>query len=479
MPFFLLLLLALLSLQGQWPEPPDWLGPWGSLLAPLAGVTLIWLAAAWFAERQVRQLRANPDRRSTLVRQFQKHRGRHFLVLALFYLASLFFLGWGWTIKATWQERPGSEIMLLAPFLAGLALLWARFYSVDRTTHDLVASPNKPPFPTRAAYVALQARHNLLLIIPPLCLVVIQETLFFVFPQIRQHPAAQAGLAISMLAFALVSMPFLLKRFLGLVSLPPGPLRERLLAAAQKLNLRFRDVLLWPTRATIANAMVTGVFSWNRYIVVSDRLVEELTPEEIEAVFGHEAGHVKHHHLLCYIVFILASLVALAGLVQAAKEIISHAPPDAWLNTWLPQQSAWGDALEVFAALPAVAAVGLYLFIVFGYLSRRCERQADLFGCRITNTPTFISALEKVAIVNGIPRDRPGWLSSWLHGSIGERVNILWQMQNDPRLEPQFQGRVVLLKWGLPGSLVVLAVVLAFLNHHLNAEGWWEMLKWI
>ena len=69
----------------------------------------------------------------------------------------------------------------------------------------------------------------------------------------------------------------MLKRFLGLVPLPDGPLHNRLLAAAKRLNLRFRDVLLWPTRGTVANAMVTGVIPWNRYIVVSDRLVDELT----------------------------------------------------------------------------------------------------------------------------------------------------------------------------------------------------------
>ena len=37
----------------------------------------------------------------------------------------------------------------------------------------------------------------------------------------------------------------------------------------------------------------------------SHRLVEELTPEEVEAVFGHEVGHVKHHHILFYVGFFL------------------------------------------------------------------------------------------------------------------------------------------------------------------------------
>ena len=101
-----------------------------------------------------------------------------------------------------------------------------------------------------------------------------------------------------------------------------------------------------------------------------------------------------------------------------------------------------------------------------------------MFGCRSTDTPTFISALEKVAHLNGIPLDKPGWLSCWLHGSIGQRIGILKQMMADPCLEPRFQKRVRLLQWGLPGSLVLLALVLALVNYQLHTD-LWKMLTLI
>ena len=113
--------------------------------------------------------------------------------------------------------------------------------------------------------------------------------------------------------------------------------------------------------------------------------------------------------------------------------------------------------------------------MVFGFLSRRCERQADVYGCRAvscgrpdcvghddgaalapraaalcgTGVRTFIYALEKVAQVNGISRDRPGFFQSWQHGSIARRVAFLYGLLKDPSAEARFQRRVALVKWGL------------------------------
>jgi STE24 endopeptidase len=98
--------------------------------------------------------------------------------------------------------------------------------------------------------------------------------------------------------------------------------------------------------------------------------------------------------------------------------------------------------------------------VVFGFLSRRCERQADIFGCRTVSVPVFVEALEKVARLNGISRDRPGWLMSWQHSTIARRVEFLEKMHVDPRLEPRFQRRVGLVKWGMVLSLAAALVAL-------------------
>jgi STE24 endopeptidase len=142
-------------------------------------------------------------------------------------------------------------------------------------------------------------------------------------------------------------------------------------------------------------------------------------------------------------------------------------------------------------AIPVVVCLVPYIFLVFGFLSRRCERQADVYGCRAvscssrdclehgddsalaergrglcpTGIRTFVRALEKVALVNGISRDRPGFLQSWQHSTIAKRVDFLQRMLVDPRVERKFQRHVALVKWGLAVTLVLVLAALLFAQY--------------
>src|SRR5262249_46484629 len=160
---------------------------------------------------------------------------------------------------------------------------------------------------------------------------------------------------------------------LGLAPLEPGPLRNRLEATARRLNFRCTEILVWDTRDSMVNAMVTGPLPFLRYVVLTDRLLTEMTPDEVEPVFGHEVGHVKHHLMFLYFLFLIASLVMLVGLWNGMLLLGKGACPDV---------AAWMRANE---GLSLVSLLGVYLFVSFGFLSRRCERQADIFGCRTVN----------------------------------------------------------------------------------------------
>ena len=72
----------------------------------------------------------------------------------------------------------------------------------------------------------------------------------------------------------------------------------------------------------------------------------------------------------------------------------------------------------------------------------------------------FVQALEKVAILNDIPREQPGVLQAWQHSTIAKRVAFLRSLQNDPHAELAFQRRVWLLKAGI---MLVLGTVLTAL----------------
>jgi Zn-dependent protease with chaperone function len=490
MPFLLMLFLTLACLPEAWPQPawpaswpqPPWLGsPARSILFTWLGVFLEIGLAFVVAQRVRRSLRKGTEPRERVLKRYGRGRLVHLLGLFATYGLALYLFGYGWALQELWVWRgrplPAVEILLLAPFCVSLVLSWTCFYDAERALwydgrEEIAGEEEAVPqrkFWSRAAYVGFHARQNLALVLLPILLLLSEKELRRRFPALNDTWQVQASiLGIGFALVVFITMPWILRLVLGLRSLPAGPLRDRLEAAARRLHFRCSDILLWNTRGGVVNAMVVGVFPFLRYVLLSDRLLEELTPEEVEAVFGHEVGHVKHHHMLYYLVFLLASV----GVLGA---------------TLTPYQAGLDEALHLsergLAVLPVVGSLGIYVFLVFGFLSRRCERQADIYGCRAvsccrhgceghspealaeggrglctTGIRIFIQALEKVALLNGISRDKPGFLQSWQHSTIARRVGFLQTLLTDPQAERRFQWRVFLVKGGL---LALLAVVLA------------------
>ncbi len=211
----------------------------------------------------------------------------------------------------------------------------------------------------------------------------------------------------------------------------------------------------------MVNACVTGILPGFRYVLLTDALIDSLTPLEVAAVFGHEIGHIAHRHLLYFAFFFLGSL----GVLSILAEVVSLAGPYA--RNW-PRLTPWTPAVvsEMFQGVALLDALGLYFWIVFGQLSRRFERQADVFGskvvsCDLADCPPhtdldhelspppdlvavpqlcpvgiriFADALANVARTNGLdPNGR-----SWRHGSIAHRIAFLEGLERHPEREQRF-----------------------------------------
>jgi Zn-dependent protease with chaperone function len=467
-----------------WQEPPTWIGIRGGIALTWSGVALIVAAAASLAQWTRWQLARHSQERERLLRRVARWRFYHLLGLAVVFGCGLYVLGWGWVIQdffawgpppdsddlqAMW---PGTELFILAPFLVGLVLSWVFLYDADRALHDAaIGSPGSDSYWSRWAYLVFHIRFNLGLVLIPLLLLITVKDLPPLLPQPEGNFQAVAGVGIFLTVLAVYAcMPWVVRLFLGLKPMPAGPLRDRLMSASRRLKFRFSNILLWNTHSGIANAMVVGILPQIRYVVFTDRLIGEMTDHEVEAVFGHEAGHIRHRHMLYYLAFMMLSLAVVMEVWDAANL-------KSWVNWTLRKD---------LVLLPLFGLVGTYIFVVFGFLSRRCERQADIYGCRAVSCahsdcqghdadvdilqggrglcPTgiriFINALEKMACLNGISRERPGWLQSWQHSTIARRVEFLQGVLVDPTLEPRFQRTVRLVKWALFLSLGALLLIL-------------------
>lgn len=520
MPFLLLIALLFACLPIAWREPViDW-GVSGSILATAWLVTLVLCSATVLAYLTARQVESAPDQLSSILHRYSTLRMYHGLGLVAAFALSLLMFGWGWAIEQVgsvpWGDQgevllPGAELVVVAPFFLMLIGSWACFYAVDRATygatHPKVAptshDPNTPseterPFPGRMRYILFHLRQYLLLLILPLGLLIVQQGAARLWPDWFEGNGSRVALLAAVIGVVLL-FPLSLPPLLGLRPLPPGSTRDRLTAIAQRLRLRYREMMVWETHGAVANAMVVGFIAPARYIIVTDRLMDELTDQQVNAVFGHEAGHVKHGHLAFYGSFLLLSMLAFsAGWTVAAP----------WIGKVAGEQL--GHYEDWFIALPMML-MAIYIFVVFGFISRRCERQADIFGCRVASasaepnheastplplTPqgveAFVSALETVCRINGVTRppslkaeaqtrrrqlSLPGrflrtivsWLNSWQHSTVTRRVAFLKRMLNEPDVEPRFQRRLGWLKWGV---IVVLSGIVIGLGVGFG----WEVL---
>ena len=428
--------------------------------------------------------------------------GAQFFV-PVWFAIGLFYLGWGTTVQRmmgplnNWPvQLPAAAVGTLPGLLAWMGLWWSQ-YPADRALREqnllfrLDQDLQIYTSPTLGQYFRQNFRLQILFTAIPILLIllvhdVVMVALWKATPVNIDSNVTEGIVTLCSALSVFVVVPGVLYRILGARSLPPSALRDRMEAMCVMHRLKFRDILLWPTHNRIANALVMGVTPRFRYVLLSDLLLAEMSDEQIEAVFAHELGHVKHAHMIWYIVFMKVLVLVLAVIGLGLEVAQKH-----WLKipAWMPM-----DLVTV--------AFGFGAFLLaFGYVSRRFERQADVFAARTLQrfdiaeaaiavskpglalrpshvgnygATMFASALERVAYINnmpiggehrfeGGPIQRLGVLASWmvdlsnnwLHGSIATRMKTLQSMSADPLSTQRFDRRMARLYVTLLVALVV------------------------
>jgi STE24 endopeptidase len=194
-------------------------------------------------------------------------------------------------------------------------------------------------------------------------------------------------------------------------------LKARLVRLSEKAGTRVRGVYKWrlSEKSNKANAALTGLGATRR-IILADTLLDNYSPEEIEAVLAHELGHHVHKHILKSIG--VQAIVTLIGFWAA--NLVLHIAVDRWHMF---------ETLSDFANIPLLILVAtllsLLLMPALNAYSRFNERQADRYAFRsISTISPFISSMNKLASQNLAERT-PSKLVEWLfhsHPSISRRV---------------------------------------------------------
>jgi STE24 endopeptidase len=245
------------------------------------------------------------------------------------------------------------------------------------------------------------------------------ELLYFIIRQFPQHwwLLAWLGFLGVVVLMAQLAPVVLFPIFYKFEPLQDEELKLRLVRLGERAGTRVRGVYKWKLseKSKKANAALTGLGNTRR-IILADTLLDNYSPDEIEAVLAHELGHHVHKHILKSIG--VQAVVTLVGF-WAANAVLHYA-----IDRW-----HMFATISDFANLPLLvlifAVLSFLLMPALNAFSRYNERQADRYAFEnIGGVGPFISSMSKLAEQNLAERTPSRWVEWWFHShpAISRRI---------------------------------------------------------
>jgi Zn-dependent protease with chaperone function len=436
--------------------------PWMLPLFVLAGL-VVWAAV----NEAVAHLIARSGRRRVLGRW---ELGAQALMLAWF---GWICYGWGWSAEAAHGHQFGYTVAI-APWVAMQAAHW---WGLTPAVRAITGHPW-----SRIGLMMHQFRFGVL----PMALVL---PLFDIGPWIAHSWNIESwftsywglllGAYIAQLAMIalLIVLPLLLMPLWGAKPMFASELEQLMRDACRRMGVRVAGLMRWPVPGgRVYNAAVVGLMPQLRYVLFTDDLMRDLPPQQLLAVLGHELGHARHGHLWLYFLFanttVMISFLIDHHLPGLVRPLLGGQPEHGMMGADDP----FAPLVKMVVGLGVMAVL---FRLVFGYLSRACERQADLAGAELVgDARTMGDALKSVARLSGQPENEP----SWRHYSIADRVAFLERVQRQPELAGWHNHLVRSMRNGLIVLLCTLFVAAWLLEPTVVPspnQARTELAKWV
>jgi STE24 endopeptidase len=337
------------------------------------------------------------------------------------------FLGFGWTLSLRnnlllitehWSLNPVSD-WLLPPLFAlvyggviSVLMLPLSYYSGFVLPHRFGQSNQ-----TFKDWILDQAKG--LLVAAPIGLILLE----IIYVILRAYPQTWwLWVAVVLLVFnvllsnlaPVLIMP-LFNKYVPLGD-EHADLAQRLIKLAGRANTKVRGVFKFDMskQTKAANAALTGIGNTRR-IILSDTLINEFTPDEIETVLAHELGHQVNRDIPLMIFF--GTLSTLVSLYLASLAL-------NWAVGFFGF-SAPSDPAALPALMLILSLYGLLTMPLDNAFSRWRERLADRYSLQSTNLPeAFASAMTRLANQNLSEVDPEKWVVYlfYSHPPLNERI---------------------------------------------------------
>ena len=209
---------------------------------------------------------------------------------------------------------------------------------------------------------------------------------------------------------------FIVPLFFKMKPLDDNELKLRLEELAQRAGTRVRGLytIELGNKGTTANAALMGLGNTKR-IALSDTLLQQYSPPEIEIITAHELGHHRHGDI--FRLFVIQSAIWLIGLYVVDLGLKASVMPLGFAG------------ISDIAALPLLmlifATFSLMLMLLTNSYHRHLEMAADDYALKLTDNPrAFIAAMTKLTDQNLAEAQPSRWVELLIydHPSYHRRV---------------------------------------------------------
>lgn len=243
---------------------------------------------------------------------------------------------------------------------------------------------------------------------------------------------------LSSLILLVLIAPALIVKSWGAQAIEKGSSDEAIRNELEQFRTPVAGILCWPDSIMPhSTAGVIGLVRGFRYLLISTKLLKELSIAELRAVIAHEAEHIRRHHIFFYLiaVTVLLGFFALVGNVNFLL--------------------VFTEIYQVPGLILGISSIiGVLLFMRFGigFLSQNFERQADCHSFDRFGITPISTALLKVSSLNGINPEQ----DNWHHYGVRQRIDYLSKCLKKPEMIQKHHLRVTRIKMGCALVLVGL-----------------------
>ncbi len=179
------------------------------------------------------------------------------------------------------------------------------------------------------------------------------------------------------------------------------------------------------------NAFATG---WNRndaLVAVSTGLLASMNRDEVEAVLGHEVGHVANGDMV--------TLALIQGVVNAFVMFFARIVGYAVANLTRDENGSISQLAYMGATIVAEIVFGILASTIVMWFSRKREFRADEAGAALASKAGMVGALQRLKAYQDQPSAMPSEMTAF--GISGEgKMAFAELFMSHPPLEKRIQA---------------------------------------